>query len=155
MRGEPREACGRSPLGLLWALRLLRVLSLTSSCGCSAPRPTSRELQAAAEAAPSLSSLLHAEVKPALGWGRHPLYLTARLGHLPGAKLPLHFEMPLQVPAKKEQLLRLPSALSSNSTTCQLPLHTLLMNAGSWDYLGGGGGRVLQVGGAAAFGLAL
>lgn len=29
------------------------------------------------------------------------------------------------------------------------------MNAGSWDYLGGGGGGVPQVGGAAAFGLAL
>lgn len=29
------------------------------------------------------------------------------------------------------------------------------MIAGSWDYLGGGGGGVPQVGGAAAFGLAL
>lgn len=118
MRGEPREASGRSPPG--------SSLGFETSVGpffdlfLQLLHPTSRELQAAAEVAPSLSSLLHAEVKPALGWGRHPLYLTARFGHLPGAKLPLHFEMPLQVPAKKEQLLRLPSALSSNSTACHL-----------------------------------
>lgn len=121
------------------------VLSLTSPCSCSTPHPGSFRLLLKRPTPPFPAVSPAASVKPALGWGRHPLDLTARFGHLPGGPsflftLKCPCRCPQKKERKKEQLPPLPSAFSSNSTACQLPQHTLLMNAGSWAYLGVGWG---------------